>query len=105
MSMNKENKVYKTYVKKVSTLSKTTINTNENNEIINPKIKKHISFKENFLTIIYVESWKDLNFDVSEIDPEWKKVESSNNNNLNVIEKKNINKNKDKKISCDCVVF
>ncbi len=103
--MNKENKVYKTYVKKVSTLSKTTINTNENNEIINPKIKKHISFKENFLTIIYVESWKDLNFDVSEIDPEWKKVESSNNNNLNVIEKKNINKNKDKKISCDCVVF
>ena len=86
--MNKENKVYKTYVKKVSTLSKTTINTNENNEIINPKIKKHISFKENFLTIIYVESWKDLNFDVSEIDPEWKKVESSNNNNLNVIEKK-----------------
>ena len=105
MSKNKENKVYKTYVKKVSTLSKTTINTNENNEIINPKIKKHISFKENFLTIIYVESWKDLNFDVSEIDPEWKKVESSNNNNLNVIEKKNINKNKDKKISCDCVVF
>ena len=103
--MNKENKVYKTYVKKVSTLSKTTINTNENNEILNPKIKKHISFKENFLTIIYVESWKDLNFDVSEIDPEWKKVESSNNNNLNVIEKKNINKNKDKKISCDCVVF
>ena len=103
--MNKENKVYKTYVKKVSTLSKTTINTNENNEIINPKIKKHISFKENFLTIIYVDSWKDLNFDVSEIDPEWKKVESSNNNNLNVIEKKNINKNKDKKISCDCVVF
>ena len=93
MSINVENKINKTYVKKVSTLSKTTINTNENNEIINPKIKKHISFKENFLTIIYVESWKDLNFDVSEIDPEWKKVESSNNNNLNVIEKKNINKN------------
>jgi hypothetical protein len=109
--MNKENKVYKTYVKKVSTLSKTTINTNENNEIINPKIKKHISFKENFLTIIYVESWKDLNFDVSEIDPEWEKVESiqikNEKNKNNSINKSNFNKDKfkQKKNYCDCVVF
>ena len=109
--MNKENKVYKTYVKKVSTLSKTTINTNENNEIINPKIKKHISFKENFLTIIYVESWKDLNFDVSEIDPEWEKVESiqikNEKNKNNSINKSNFNKDKfkQKKNYCDCVVL
>jgi hypothetical protein len=95
--------VNKKYEKKISSISKTTAITNDNNN--NEKIKRHISFKDDFLTIIDVESWKDLNFDVSEIDPEWKKVESSNNNNLNVIEKKNINKNKDKKISCDCVVF
>ena len=95
--------VNKKYEKKISSISKATAITNDNNN--NEKIKRHISFKDDFLTIIDVESWKDLNFDVSEIDPEWKKVESSNNNNLNVIEKKNINKNKDKKISCDCVVF
>ena len=92
MSINVENKINKTYVKKVSTLSKTTINTNENNEIINPKMKKHISFKENFLVVIDVESWKDFNFDVSEIDPEWKKVESSNKS-LNNIDKKINNNN------------
>ena len=59
---------------------------------INPKMKKHISFKENFLVVIDVESWKDFNFDVSEIDPEWKKVESSNkslnNIDLELIENK-----------------
>ena len=111
MSINVENKINKTYVKKVSTLSKTTINTNENNEIINPKMKKHISFKENFLVVIDVESWKDFNFDVSEIDPEWEKVESIQNknekNNNNSINKRNFNKDKfkQKKNYCDCVVF
>ena len=113
MSINLENKINKTYVKKVSTLSKTTMTTNENNETVTPKMKKHISFKENFLVVIDVESWKNFNFDVSEIDPEWKKVESSNKSLKNIDEKINNNNkncnhnnnNKDKKVSCECAIF
>ena len=111
MSINLENKINKTYVKKVSTLSKTTITTNENNETVTPKMKKHISFKENFLVVIDVESWKNFNFDVSEIDPEWEKVESiqikNEKNKNNSINKSNFNKDKfkQKKNYCDCVVF
>ena len=101
--------VNKKYEKKISSISKTTAITNDNNN--NEKIKRHISFKDDFLTIIDVESWKDLNFDVSEIDPEWEKVESiqnkNENNNNNSINKSNFNKDKfkQKKNYCDCVVF
>ena len=54
--------VNKKYEKKISSISKATAITNDNNN--NEKIKRHISFKDDFLTIIDVESWKDLNFDV-----------------------------------------
>ena len=114
--------INKKYEKKISSVSKTTAITNENNENnnndnINRKIKRHISFKDDFLTIIDVESWKELNFDVSEIDPEWEKVESNENKNENNIinnyNKKNNNNNrhfnngkfKEKKAYCECFVF
>ena len=113
--------INKTYVKKLSIVSKTTATSNENNENSNQKEKRHIKFKEDFLTIIDVESWKELNFDVSEIDPDWKKVENDKieiNNNRNLFDNKNIKncfisenkvvsnmKKKENKISCECILF
>jgi hypothetical protein len=119
MSMNenycKTSIVNKNYKKQLSTLSRTTSSTNEKDfEIINHN-KKHITFKDNFLTIIEVESWKELNIDVTETDPDWEKVQSNeinkNNINDNINQNNNVitNQNKviniKKKISCDCTMF
>ena len=119
MSINERINLIKTinkkYVKKLSIISKTTATSNENIENSNQKEKRHIKFKEDFLTIIDVESWKELNFDVSEIDPHWKKVENvkkedinnKNNKDCNISDNKIIlnMKKKDNKISCECVMF
>ena len=125
MSINERINLIKTinkkYVKKLSIVSKTTATSNENIENSNQKEKRHIKFKEYFLTIIDVESWKELNFDVSEIDPHWKKVENDNKevrSNLYKFDNKNIKdciindnniisnkKKKENKISCGCVMF
>ena len=125
MSINERINLIKTinkkYVKKLSIISKTTATSNENIENSNQKEKRHIKFKEDFLTIIDVESWKELNFDVSEIDPHWKKVENDNKevrSNLYNFDNKNIKdciindnniisnmKKKENKISCGCVMF
>ena len=103
----------KNYKKQLSTLSRTTSSTYEKDLEINQN-KKHISFKDNFLTIIEVESWKELNIDVSENDPKWEKVQSNetiNNNNENKEKNNTIIKNQNKiinnkqKISCDCTIF
>ena len=102
----------KNYKKQLSTLSRTTSSTYEKDLEINQN-KKHISFKDNFLTIIEVESWKELNIDVTERDPKWGKVQSNeninNNNNISnnnkIIKKQNNTINIKQKISCDYTVF
>lgn len=119
--INSIKSINKTYIKKLSIVSKTTTTSNENNENLNQKEKRHIKFKKDFITIIDVESWKELNFDVSEIDPDWKKVENDKieiNNNRNLFDNKNIKncfisdnkvvsnmKKKENKISCECILF
>ena len=119
--INSIKSINKTYIKKLSIVSKTTTTSNENNEYLNQKEKRHIKFKKDFITIIDVESWKELNFDVSEIDPDWKKVENDKieiNNNRNLFDNKNIKncfisdnkvvsnmKKKENKISCECILF
>ena len=117
MSMNenycKNSLVNKNYKKQLSSLSRTTSSTKEKDFDTINRNKKHISFKDNFLTIIELESWKELNIDVTERDPKWGKVQSNeninNNNNIsnnnNIIKKQNNTINIKQKISCDCTVF
>ena len=105
--INSIKSINKTYIKKLSIVSKTTTTSNENNENLNQKEKRHIKFKKDFITIIDVESWKELNFDVSEIDPDWKKIENDKieiNNNGNLFDNKNIKK-KENKIYCEFILF
>jgi hypothetical protein len=65
---------------------KENLNNNKNNKI---KIKKHVSFPENFVEEIKVESWKKFNEDISTYAPyPWELEET-----------------KKEKICCNCVVF
>ena len=101
-------------VKSIRNLTSNSDSTSTKNydESININEKRQVSFPFNFLCVIEVESWKEYNFDVTEQDPEWHKVEpektnvSNYGNNSVNHNKKIINKKKDKDLnSCGCEIF
>ncbi len=104
-------------VKSIRNLNSNSESTSTKNydESIYINEKRQVSFPFNFLCVIEVESWKEYNFDVTEQDPEWQKVEpekknvsnvSNYDNNIVNHNKKSINKKKDKDLnSCRCEIF
>ncbi len=104
-------------VKSIRNLNSNSDSTSTKNydESIYINEKRQVSFPFNFLCVIEVESWKEYNFDVTEQDPEWQKVEPEKKNVSNVSNydknivnhnKKSINKKKDKDLnSCGCEIF
>ena len=70
-------------------------------QIINRNRKQHISFKEDFVCIIDVDSWKEFNIDISESKTYFKKIKPILNKNVI-----SINTNIDEsKMAFKCNVF
>ena len=81
-------------------------NTNDNNLIEkNDKKIKRVSFPNDFVTIIDVESYKKFNQENTCQDPYENIINNANNNNLDNKNGKKGDQNGKEKVVCSCLVF